>query len=196
MPNFAEQIAELRPLLVRMVRQRLRNDTWADDAVSETVVAALEHPAAFAGRAKVQTWLVGILKHKLVDQVRRHTRECQAEAFDPESEFGELADSAPEASVNAQAQAQAHWGDPQERLARRQFMAQFDKSLKELPAQQGRAFMLRNWMEEDTDTICHQLGVSSNNLAVMLHRARLRLRASLRAQWLPAAGGARLQAQA
>ncbi len=69
----------MRPMLVRMARQRLRNDAWAEDAVSETLVAALESPAAFAGRAKVQTWLVGILKHKVVDQIRRHTRECQAQ---------------------------------------------------------------------------------------------------------------------
>jgi RNA polymerase sigma-70 factor (ECF subfamily) len=183
-PSFSDQVVALRPLLVRMARQRLRNDAWAEDAVSETLVAALENPAGFGGRATVKTWLAGILKHKVVDQIRRHTRECQAETFDDEEpEFGELHDAAPAAAFEAQA-AQAEWGDPQERLSRRQFMAHFDQCLKALPPQQSRAFMLRNWMEEETEDICRQLGVTSNNLAVMLHRARNRLRASLQAQWM------------
>ena len=183
--SFADQVVALRPLLVRMARQRLRNDAWAEDAVSETLVAALENPASFGGRATVKTWLAGILKHKVVDQIRRHTRECQAETFDDEEpEFGELQDAAPAAAFEAQ----ADWGDPQERLSRRQFMAQFDQCLKTLPPQQSRAFMLRNWMEEETDDICKQLGVTSNNLAVMLHRARNRLRSSLQAQWMAPVG--------
>ena len=182
MPTFAEQVAALRPLLVRMARQRLRNDAWAEDAVSETIVAALENPAAFAGRAKAQTWLVAILKHKVVDQIRRHTRECQARAFDDEApEFGHLPDAASDALVEAE----ADWGDPQEGLSRRQFMADFDRCLAALPAQQGRAFVLRNWLGAETEDICSELGVSANNLAVMLHRARHRLRASL-PQWIPA----------
>ena len=185
MQNFAEQVAALRPMLVRVALQRLRNPAWAEDAVSETLVAALESQGSFAGRAQMRTWLVGILKHKLVDQIRRHTRECQAETFDDEEpEFGELHDAAPSAAFEAQ----SDWGDPQERLSRRQFMAQFDQCLKTLPPQQSRAFMLRNWMEEETDEICKQLGVTSNNLAVMLHRARARLRSSLQAQWIAAAG--------
>lgn len=179
MQTFADQVAAMRPMLVRMARQRLRNDAWAEDAVSETLVAALERPAAFAGRATVQTWLVGILKHKVVDQIRRHTRECQAQLTDDEAEFGHLPGAMPDDGVEAQ----ADWGDPQERLNQRQFMARFDQCMKALPAQQGRAFMLRNWMEEETADICNELGVSANNLAVLLHRARNRLRAALQPQW-------------
>ena len=191
--TFADQVVQLRPLLVHMARQRLRNDAWAEDAVSETLVAALENVASFGGRASVKTWLVGILKHKLVDQIRRHTRECQAEIFsNDEPEFGDLHDAA---SVVA-FEAQAEWGDPQERLSQRQFMAQLVQCLKALPPLQGRAFMLRNWMEEDTDEICGQLGISPNNLAVVLHRARRRLRVSLQAQLAAAAGGEPPQLQA
>ena len=192
MQDFADQVVALRPMLVRMARQRLRNDAWAEDAVSETLIAALEKPGAFAGRATARTWLVGILKHKVVDQIRRHTRECQVASFDDEPEFGDL----PDATSGGAVEAQAKWGDPQECLSRRQFMEQFDKCLKALPPQQGRAFMLRNWMEEETEDICSELGVTANNLAVMLHRARNRLRASLQTQWIPAAGRERTQPQA
>lgn len=192
MESFADQIAALRPLLVRIARQRLHNDAWVEDAVSETLVAALERPGAFGGRASMRTWLAGILKHKVVDQIRHHTREAQVQTFggdDPE--FGELHDADPAGGVEAP----AAWGDPQERLCERQFMAQFDQCLKALPPQQSRAFMLRNWMDEDVEAVCGQLGITSNNLAVTLHRARHRLRASMQAQWLAAAGGARPRLQ-
>jgi RNA polymerase sigma-70 factor (ECF subfamily) len=192
MHDFADQVVALRPMLVRVARQKLRNEAWADDAVSETLVAALENPAAFTGRATLRTWLVGILKHKVVDQVRRHTRECQVDSNDEEPGFGDL----PNALPGGAAQAHADWGDPQERLNRRQFMAQFDQCLKALPPKQGRAFMLRNWMDKETDDICRELGVTANHLAVMLHRARKHLRTSLQMQWVPGAGGVRTQVQA
>ena len=192
MNDYADQVVALRPMLVRVARQKLRNEAWAEDAVSETLVAALENPAGFTGRATLRTWLVGILKHKVVDQVRRHTRECQVGAWDEEPEFGDLPDALPGGAVEAHAE----WGDPQERLNRRQFMAQFDQCLKTLPPQQGRAFMLRNWMDKETDDICAELGVTANHLAVMLHRARKQLRRSLQMQWIPGAGGVRTQVQA
>jgi len=190
MDDFACQVVEMRPMLVRMARQRLRNDAWAEDAVSETLVAALENPASYTGRATLRTWLVGILKHKVVDQVRRHTRECQVDHVDDEEpEYGELPDAMP-----GLPEAHAHWGDPQRRLEGRQFMAQFSECLKALPPQQSRAFVLRNWMDRDTDDICNELGVTANHLAVMLHRARRKLRDSLQGQWMP--GGSRPMPQA
>jgi len=180
MDTLAEEVVALRPMLVRLARQRLRNEAWAEDAVSETVIAALEKPQAYAGRAKAKTWLVGILKHKLVDQVRRHTRECAFEGWD---------DDEPELDPydEAAAEREAGWGDPQQRLAQRQFVAQVDACLRLLPPQQGRAFVLRDWLEEETDEVCRELGVTANHLGVMLHRARQRLRAALVAQGMPAA---------
>ena len=57
MQEYADQVAALRPMLMRVARKRLRNDTWAEDAVSETLVAALEKPGAFAARSSLQTKL-------------------------------------------------------------------------------------------------------------------------------------------
>jgi RNA polymerase sigma-70 factor (ECF subfamily) len=185
MNDFAAQLVELRPMLTRIARQRLHNDAWVEDAVSETLVAAFENPTAFDGRARLRTWVVGILKHKLVDQIRRHTRECQVpQSFvdEDESDAITLVDSASELLVDTP----AGWGDPQEQLSRRQFMALLERCLKDLPAQQSRAFMLRNWAEAETDDICNELGVTANNLAVMLHRARGRLRSAMQRQWAPA----------
>jgi RNA polymerase sigma-70 factor (ECF subfamily) len=57
-------------------------------------------------------------------------------------------------------------------------MIRLDRSLQRLPQRQARAFVLRNWMGKDTAEICDELGVTANNLSVMLHRANRRLRAS------------------
>jgi RNA polymerase sigma-70 factor (ECF subfamily) len=179
--EFTNQIVALRPILERMSRQRLHNETWAEDAVSETLVAALEKPGAFAGRAMLQTWLVGILKHKVVDQIRRHTRERQVEIFEDESQLEALSN----ATAEGAGEAPTKWNDPQECLSQRQFMAHFDQCLTALPRREARAFMLHHWMEKDTADICNELSVSTNNLYVILHRARRRLRVALGAQWAP-----------
>jgi RNA polymerase sigma-70 factor (ECF subfamily) len=178
MQDFAEQVAAQRPLLVKMARLRLRNDAWAEDAVSETLVAALENGGTFAGRASMQTWLVGILKHKLVDQIRRHTRERQFDEPDDALETGETMQAATRSVFDISIDR----GDPQERLMQRQFIEHVDRCLKTLPPRQERAFVLRDWMAEDTDAICAELGVTANHLAVILHRARSGLRASMRTQ--------------
>jgi RNA polymerase sigma-70 factor (ECF subfamily) len=176
MSMIADQIATHRPMLVRIARQRLRNDAWAEDAVSETVVAALDKPETYSGRATVRTWLVAILKHKVVDQIRRHTRECQVETFDDhEPEFTDR----PDATRGDVAEGRAGWGDPVQCLSRRQFMEDLERCMGILPARQARAVMLRDCMEEEIGDICNELGVTSNNLAVMLYRARRTLRASL-----------------
>jgi len=182
MSDLTDEVAALRPVLVRLARQRLRNSAWAEDAVSETLVAALENPGAFAGRAKTQTWLVGILKHKLVDQIRRHTRECQLECWDDDADFDPFDEAA--------AECRAPWGDPQADLAGRQFIAHVDHCLKTLTPQQGRAFVLREWMEEETEDVCRELGINANNLGVLLHRARARLRTALAPQWAPTGAAA------
>jgi len=80
--DFAREVEALRPELLRFARYQLRNDDWAKDAVSETVLAALEKPQAFSGRSQLKTLLIGILKHKLIDQLRRRARELSATTDD------------------------------------------------------------------------------------------------------------------
>src|SRR5205085_2433160 len=62
--SIENQLAEHRTYLLRYARLQLRNDAWAEDAVSETLLAALTKPQSFGNRSQLKTWLVGILKHK------------------------------------------------------------------------------------------------------------------------------------
>ena len=73
--DFEQQLVDLRSYLMRFARLQLRNDAWAEDAVSETLIAALAKPQAFEARSQLKTWLVGILKHEIIDSIRRRQRE-------------------------------------------------------------------------------------------------------------------------
>lgn len=180
MSDFARQVEQLRPQLMRFARSQLRNDAWAEDAVSETLVAALEKPQSFAGGSQLKTWLVGILKHKVVDQLRRHTREATVLSRDDEEDL----DAQLFAEDGHWREMPADWGDdPEASLRQHQFIEVLETCIDRLPATQGRVFMMREWLELDSDEICKELKLTTTNLWVLLHRARLRLRECLQATW-------------
>jgi RNA polymerase sigma-70 factor (TIGR02943 family) len=182
MDSFAQAVQTLRPQLLRFARTQLRNDAWAEDAVSETLVAALEKPQSFAGQSQLKTWLVGILKHKVVDQLRRHTREATVlTGEDGEDLLETLFDGSGHWN-----EAPADWADPQTALSQRQFLEVLEACVENLPATQARVFMMREWLELDSPEICKELAISSTNLWVLLHRARLRLRECLQVKWFAA----------
>jgi RNA polymerase sigma-70 factor (ECF subfamily) len=185
--DFARQVEALRPQLMRFARTQLRNDAWAEDAVSDTLLAALEKPLAFAGQSQLKTWLVGILKHKVIDQLRRHTREATVmvgedgedldeSLFKPDGHFREMPPD---------------WGSPEAQCRQQEFFTVLEMCMEHLPPTQGRVFMMREWLELDTDEICKELAISATNLWVLLHRARLRLRECLQLRWFSGVAGAR-----
>jgi RNA polymerase sigma-70 factor (TIGR02943 family) len=175
---LAQEIERLRPALLKFARLQLRNQAWAEDAVSETLLAALETPRAFEGRSQLKTWLIGILKHKLIDQIRRNARELSTTRDDGDS----MEDDVFRADGGWR-EPPADWGDPEQQLREHEFFAVLEACVEKLPGQQGRLFMMREWLELETDEICKQLGITPTNLWVMLHRARLRLRECLQQTW-------------
>jgi RNA polymerase sigma-70 factor (TIGR02943 family) len=182
--GFAEQVEALRPQLMRYARSQLRNEAWAEDAVSDTLLAALERPQAFAGSSALRTWLVGILKHKLVDQLRRHAREATVLDADDAHDVDELLFD----ERGHWRELPVEWTSQPEALCRQQqFLAVLDACVEHLPPTQGRVFLMREWLELDADDICRELAISSSNLWVLLHRARLRLRECLQASWFTGA---------
>ncbi len=174
----AAQLEALRPALLKYAQLQLRNSAWAEDAVSETLLAALEKPQDFAGRSQLKTWLIGILKHKLVDQIRRNSREMSLTPEDGEDFDDDL--FLPNGHWRDPPQ---DWGDPEHALRQADFMRVLEACVEKLPGQQGRLFMMREWLELETDEICKALAISPTNLWVMLHRARLRLRDCMQLNW-------------
>jgi RNA polymerase sigma-70 factor (TIGR02943 family) len=178
-PNFAQAVESLRPQLLRFALAQLRNPTWAEDAVSETVLAALAKPQAFGGQSQLKTWLIGVLKHKLIDQIRRNARELSATGDEDEQDF-ETALFKPDGHW---VDTPADWGDPEATLGQREFFEVLELCVQHLPAAQGRVFLMREWLGMDTAEICKELGITPTNAWVLLHRARLRLQLCLQQRW-------------
>lgn len=182
--NLRDEIAALRPQLLKLARLQLRNDGWADEAVAETMLAALEQSASFAARSGLKTGVIGILKHKIVDQLRRHGRETSIDAQIGSGAVGSIDELF--TANGARVTPTQDWGDPESLLARRQFFDMLQLCLEALPGSLGRVFLMREWLELDTEEICEQLGISVSDYHAMLFRARVRLRESVEAEWLAA----------
>ena len=181
-PSYEQQLVDSRSYLLRFARLQLRNDAWAEDAVSETVLAALSKPQAFQNRSQLKTWWVGILKHKIIDTLRRNKREVCTLSSRDDSEVDPLEQMAFAANGHF-AEAPADWGNPEQNLDNRQFMVILDACANKLPAVQGRLFLMREWLELSSEEICKELALTPTNLYVQLHRARLRLRECLELNW-------------
>jgi RNA polymerase sigma-70 factor (TIGR02943 family) len=182
LPSLNVQIAGYRDYLMRFARLQMRNETWAEDAVSEAMLAALSKPQSFDNRAQLKTWLIGILKHKILDAFRHHKREVCVLDNTPDED----ADPLDEISFKADGHfthAPADWGHPEQQLSNRQFLEVLDACVTKLPAVQGRLFLMREWLELSSEDICKELALTPTNLYVQLHRARLRLRECLEFKW-------------
>ena len=180
--SIENQLAEHRSYLLRFARLQLRNEAWAEDAVSETLLAARAKPEAFQQRSQLSTWLVGILKFKVLDQMRLNSREACHVGTDPD----ELTDPLDDLPLNDQghfASLPADWGNPEQDLRSRQFFQVLEACTDKLPPAMGRLFLMREWLEMPSEDICKELKLTSTNLYVQLHRARLRLRECLELNW-------------
>jgi RNA polymerase sigma-70 factor, ECF subfamily len=182
--EFSRDLDQHRGYLLRVARLQLRDEALAEDVVQETLLAALSG-SGFSGKSSLRTWLTGILKHKIVDAIRRKQREpTVASAFgDVDSEL-DIEDFDGLFKENGAWETKpADWGDPDAALSRRQFFDIMDLCLEKLPPNTARVFMMREVLELETDEICKELTITANNLWVILYRARMSLRECLERNW-------------
>ena len=180
--EYEQQLVALRDYLMRFARLQLRNDAWAEDAVSETLLAALAKPQAFEARSQLKTWLVGILKHKIIDTLRQRQREVVLDGGTDDDTADPLDHMAFKTDGHF-AEKPAEWGNPERDIQSRQFFAVLEACTEKLPPAQGRLFLMREWLELSSEDICKELSLTPTNLYVQLHRARLRLRECLELNW-------------
>ena len=176
-----DELQQYRTYLLRYALLQLRNQDLAEDVVQETLLAAIEGRARFSGKSSHRTWLTGILKHKIIDVMRRKSREQPLTAGDDGSESDAI--DAMFGDDGHWRQFPVNWGDPEKSLQDKRFWAVFEMCLQSLPARTARVFMMREVMELSTAEICQELAITPTNLWVMLHRARLSLRECLQAKW-------------
>jgi len=166
---------------LRYASLQLRDAAAAEDAVQEALLAALAGEENFAGRSNLRTWLTGILKHKIVDAIRRQTRERPASELEPEGDEGEF-DALFDRRGHWQ-EAPDAWEQPEGALGQKQFLAALEACLRALPQRTAQAFMMREHLGLETPEICKELGITTTHCWVMLHRARMALRLCLQENW-------------
>jgi RNA polymerase sigma-70 factor (ECF subfamily) len=115
------------------------------------------------------------------DHFRRTNREV---AVDAEGDEGEDLDALLFNERGGFVDPPRAWADPEGALQERQFLEILEACVERMPNRLGRVFLMREWLELDTEEICRDLGVTSSNVWVMLHRARLRLRECIQVEWL------------
>ncbi len=163
--------------LFRYARRRLYTDELAEDAVQETLLAALKAREKFAGASSERTWLTGILKHKIVDTIRIQAREITApsgsDAEDP-SDWEALFDQSGHWLETVR-----DWGDPSSELEKSRIRQALDDCFRRLKPALAQIFSLRELSGLGNEEICKELNITATNAWVMLHRARLFLRECL-----------------
>lgn len=159
---WVQRLWRARPTLLRVARRRLPSLAWAEDAVAETLLCAVEQRERLDGIDKIEAWLMAVLRHKIADQWRQHG--------------GDGPGAAAAAAADRQAPAR---DEPERAVAWRQWVQQVERLLRRLPPLQAQALHLHLLGEAGAAEIAATLGVTANHSGVLLHRARRRLQALL-----------------
>lgn len=158
---------------------RVNNREIAQDLVSETFLAGLKAMKNFKGEASERTWLISILKRKIIDYYRKiNSKKGQAEV---------------RMSYNNHTDAEGDWleervADPfdktaEDRLENSELGDAIYDCLSKLPEKQAQVFKMKTILGYETETICNELNITASNLWVIIHRARTALADCMEEKW-------------
>lgn len=168
-------------LLFSYAISRIYATETAEDLVQETFLSAYQARDKFKGESNEATWLVAILKRKIIDHYRKQSRNPEEKVSE---EFWPFIQEGHDEGGWAQEHKPLEWtiqqmGESTEDL----FMEVMRLCLSLLPDKMAATFTLKAMEEQTTESICKELGISASNLWVLLHRARLQLRECLETKW-------------
>lgn len=163
---------------------RINDEESARDLVQDTFLAALERVGRFEGRSSEKTWLTAILKNKLIDVYRKKSsglnRGGQEMKLEEETTFFEEEDG----HWKEEHQPKAFGIETVDPLQGKEFEIVLQKCIQKLPALWIAVFTMKHFDDEETDAICSELKVSQSNFWVIIHRAKVNLRACLQKTWI------------
>jgi RNA polymerase sigma-70 factor (TIGR02943 family) len=164
---------------------RINDEEQARDLVQETFLAALERVDKFEGRSSESTWLMAILKNKVIDVYRRSSaglrkrtdvltaEEEQQDFFDPIDGHWKRAYCPGELEADLQ--------DP---VVQKELGRVLQTCLGKLPTLWLSVFTMKHVDDAASEIICRELKLTPSNFWVIIHRAKLNLRACLQKNWL------------
>ena len=162
---------------------RLDDPEQARDLVQEAFLAALEKISGFEGRSSERTWLTAILKYKLIDIYRKRSsglnQTLPLEEGDPEPEYFDR-ETGHWRTEFAPQPMRMHATDP---LLHKELMGILRRCLQKLPGLWKAVFTMKHMDEAETETICTELRITQSNCWVIIHRAKVNLRACIQKSW-------------
>lgn len=166
--------------LYRYALRMVNHPETAEDIVQETLIAAYKGHRNYSGKSSEKTWMVGILKHKIIDHYRKKRQEYQVEDIELTAD---MHNSAFDQSGRWR-EGLSDWSHPEKALASKDFKKVLDRCIEDLPPNQAQVFALKEFSDMSGEQIRQALGISStNNVWVMLSRARMRLQSCLEKHW-------------
>lgn len=181
--QFEEEIAVHRPLLFKLAMVQLQNAAAADDVVQETLLAALIGRGSFRRQSQIKTWLISIMRHKVLDAIRSQRRYVLAPTTARDDELDVAIFDALFDTNGCWKDTKDVWTDPESSAEQSAFLKVLEACLTRLPERTSRAFMMREWLGMETSEIQSLLNVSPSNLRILLYRARMQLRLCLDLNW-------------
>lgn len=158
---------------------RVNNSDLAKDLVQETFFAGLKSAKNFEGKSTERTWLVSILKRKIIDYYRKiNSKKGQAEVRMSFYESGENEGNWIEERVPQR------WGnDAAKSIESEELQKTIDDCIENLPDKYAMVFRMKTIQEFETEEICKELDITPSNLWVIIHRARTQLRGCMEENW-------------
>jgi len=163
---------------------RINDEELAKDLVQETFLAALEKVAKFEGKSSERTWLTAILKNKIIDVYRKKSSGLRGKMVkEAEAQQNDFFDA--DTGHWTRESGPKEFGiEDRDRLVSKEFEQIMQKCLQKLPALWMSVFTMKHIDEEATEFICTELKVTAANFWVIIHRAKLNLRACLQRNWI------------
>ncbi len=178
--NPALWLSEHGDYLFSFALSRVSKRDVAEDLVQETLLSAYQAREKFRGGSSERTWLVSILKRKVIDYYRKESRNPESLTDDFSIPFHK---GGAQDGTWINAHAPASWDEEIVKNDDGTLMEVIQYCISLLAPKMAATFSMKTLDDVSTEEICKELGISESNLCVLLHRARLQLRECVENKW-------------